>query len=44
LGGERERKKPNNNISGMKRILKVLNSQRNVSFFSVAILHRLYGR
>jgi hypothetical protein len=28
---------------GMKRLLKVLNSQRYVSFFSVAILHRQYG-
>jgi hypothetical protein len=28
---------------GMKRLLKVLNSQMYVSFFSVAILYRLYG-
>jgi len=46
LGGEREKKKPSTTATypGIKRLLEVLNSQSNVSFFSVAILHELYGR
>jgi hypothetical protein len=46
LGATEKEKNPSSTTTypGMKRLLEVLNFQSNVSFFSVAILHKLYGR